>query len=86
MSTEQLIKLRRGYQRAGFDRVAKSGNEVAWLERVNKYLAELGIPTSGERPVRSVYLKNITCWLMNVLITLQFRVLEVILMRKEPHG
>lgn len=32
----------------GFTQTAKSGNEVIRWERVTKYLAELGIPTSGD--------------------------------------
>ena len=31
----------------GFTRVANSGNEVVRWERVNKYLAEFGVPTCG---------------------------------------
>ena len=32
----------------GFTQTAKSGNEVIRWERVTKYLAELGVPTSGD--------------------------------------
>lgn len=32
----------------GFTQIAASGNEVVRWERVKKYLAELGIPTSGD--------------------------------------
>jgi anti-repressor protein len=33
----------------GFTQIAKSGNEVVRWERVNKYLVEFGIPTSGDK-------------------------------------
>lgn len=41
------LKLEAVARGLGFTRVANSGNEVVRWERVNKYLAEFGVPTSG---------------------------------------
>lgn len=41
------LKLEAVARGLGFTRVANSGNEVVRWERVNKYLAEFGVPTCG---------------------------------------
>lgn len=43
----------------GFTQTAKSGNEVIRWERVTKYLAEFGIPTSGDGSLPSYIPENI---------------------------
>lgn len=42
------IRLEDAARGLGFTQIANSGNEVIRWERVRKYLAELGIPTSGD--------------------------------------
>lgn len=42
------LKLESVARGLGFTQIAKSGNEVVRWERVNKYLEEFGIPTSGD--------------------------------------
>lgn len=42
------LKLETVAKGLGFTQIAKSGNKVVRWERVKKYLAELGIPTSGD--------------------------------------
>lgn len=42
------LKLESVARGLGFTQLAKSGNEVVRWERVNKYLEEFGIPTSGD--------------------------------------
>ena len=42
------LKLETVARGLGFTQIAASGNEVVRWERVKKYLAELGIPTSGD--------------------------------------
>lgn len=42
------IRLEDAARGLGFTQIANSGNEVIRRERVRKYLAELGIPTSGD--------------------------------------
>lgn len=43
----------------GFTQTAKSGNEVIRWERVTKYLAEFGIPTSGDGSLPSYIPENV---------------------------
>lgn len=45
--SEGLLRLETVARGLGFIRIADSGNEVIRWERVEKYLAQLGIPTCG---------------------------------------
>lgn len=53
------IRLEDAARGLGFTQIANSGNEVVRWERVRKYLAELGIPTSGDGNLPEYIRENI---------------------------
>lgn len=53
------IRLEDAARGLGFTQIANSGNEVIRWERVRKYLAELGIPTSGDGNLPEYIRENI---------------------------